>query len=336
VHPQYIAVHLHSDVIHVIPAESGPVLQVALLDSNVIDMAFIGPTSCSCRLVYLSDSHTHSRVVRVLSLAPGCASFSEEFCADVPLDMHSLLPIQARMEASLILFTRDGIVRISAPQRVHPMITRFPVFLPGDGIILAHCHLRDDTYLMCDSCGGLTAGLFSTDVRPRTEFMRHIGPAAALVAVDECRFIVAAPFGDSRLYECRALENGFELAEVRRIAGSGPVVQMLRTPGGILCGTGKGESGSLRFLDNCIRCTPFVEISVLDCLSLFMGNFRELLYICMCFYNETRVVTFNGSELTRVECDFWESECTLDFTDVEVGILLITEHFVRIFNPETR
>jgi hypothetical protein len=328
-HPQYVAIHFCSDAIHVIPVDGGPIIQVAVIDSNVVDLAFIGPMDGACRLVYLAESQASSRAVHLLSFVQDRSVFCEEFCVDVPSDAHSLLPIQA----SLIVFTRNGVVMISAPQGMQPAVAQFPVFLPGDGVILAHCHLRDDIYLMCDSCGGLTAGLFPIDGRPRTEFMKHIGAACALAGIDDRRFIVAAPFGDSLIYECRPLENGFELTEIRRIQGNGPIVQMSAAPGGVLCATGKGDSGRIQVLNDSVRCTPVAEISVGHCQALFIVDYEDFMYICMCFCNGTHFVMFDGFRLKQMEFDFCRAECALDLTKVEAGLLLITERFVRIFDP---
>jgi hypothetical protein len=292
-HPKFIALHISGDVIHVLSLKSDQIIAVPVREPNIVDMRFLGPTSTCCRLVYLADWKSGRRL-RFLTLTGDQSAFAEEppGPCDVPEDAHSLLPLRERSEGSLIVFTRTGIIRIKAPQGAPRTEDRVLVFLPFDGVILRSCRLSDDVHLICDSSGGLTAGLFPPEGRPRTEFLQNVGPAAAIVALDSSHFIVGTPFGDSMVYECNRLDDHFSIAEVKRIPGSGPIASLSLTNNGMLCAAGRGDTGSLRLFGDSLSCTKIAEIPVSNCFNFFAASIGGLLYLCLCFWDRAHVATF--------------------------------------------
>jgi hypothetical protein len=323
-HPDFVALYIHADAIHVLPlsSESPPII-VPVVEANLVDMAFFpGP---DVRIGFLCDA-PKGRALHVVSLGRDRRSFVDDYTAELPNEAHSILPLS---DTTLIVFTRDGIARI-ADQRPHQhSIEYLAVFLPSDGVILHACHFFGDVYLLCDSCGGLTGGLFTVAGRPRTEFMRSVGPASAIVAIDDRRFVIASPFGDSVIYEAEISEGGFRLTEVRRLPAVGPIGNMSSTADGIVCGTGRGDSGCVRLFERSIACDVVAEIPAKKCLGIFCAFLDDLLFLCLCFCKGSQVLAFDGSSLKAAEWRFLR-ERVITFGSVATGIAVVTDRMVRV------
>ena len=330
VHPGYLAVHIYADVIHVLPLHENTNPILVPVRSTVVDLAFMGPTDVSCRLVYISDSQHGGRELHILKLSGDGTQFVHDIDCDLPADAHSILPLQAQKEASVMVFTRDGLIRVTAPLMIPHTVEHLAAFLPKDGVILHHCHFYDDIYLMCDSCGGLSGGQFPTLGRPRTEFMKSVGSACAIVAIDSRHFIIGAPFGDSIIYECELPENGFVIKECGRIPGTGPVLQMIPNTHGLLCATGRGPSGCIRIFDRSITTIPVADIAIDGCMNIFAGYHKKILYICLCSYAGTQIVKYDGTSIKPVEFEGVDAaEPTVLFHQVSKGFIHVTTHQLR-------
>jgi hypothetical protein len=326
-HPKFLALHVVSDAIHVLSVDSDLILRIPVHEPNIVDMAFIEPKSSCCRLVYLADWRSGRRLCFFTLNANGSA-FVEEHpeIRELPKDAHSLLPLRKHSEGSLIVFTREGIIRVTARQGGPHTEDRISIFLPSDGIILCSCWLFDDVYLLCDSCGGLTAGFFGTEGCPRTEVLKRVGPTSKVVAIDADRFIVGSPFGDSVLCECQRLEQGLSIAEVKRIPGIAPIMSLSVNRSGILCATGRGDGGSLRLFGDSLTCTKIAEIPILNCEHFFAASIGGILYFCLCFWNQAQIISFNGSELANFS---WSSDPVLYFAECDGAVLVVTDDRVR-------
>lgn len=333
VHPQYLAMHIYADLIHVLPLRENLPPILVPLRSNVVDLAFMGPTTVSCRLVYISDSQHGGRELHVLKLSGDGKQFVHDFSCDLPADAHSILPLQAEQEASVMVFTRDGLIRVTAPLMLPHTVEHLAAFLPKDGVILHHCHFYDDIYLMCDSCGGLSGGQFPILGRPRTEFMKSVGSACGIVAIDNRHFMIGSPFGDSIIYECDMLDNGFTISECGKIPGTGPVMQMNVEDQALLCATGRGPSGCLRVFDRSIATEPVAEVSVSGCMNIFCGYYKKVLYVCLCSYNGTTIVKYDGSALKPVEFEGVDPAVpTILFHQVSNGFVHVTTHKIQFIS----
>jgi hypothetical protein len=321
--PSYVALHVRSNAIDVIPLhDDAPSVLIPVLESNIVDIGFV--PGRPMRLAYLGDS-ANGRILHVVALG-GRPVFS----ASLRSDAHSILAVN---ETALIVFTHEGIARVTNDDSI-ARVEYLATFWHRDGIVLHHCHFYDNVYLLCDSCGSLMGGLFTNDGRPRTEFIRNVGPASAVAVIDRRHLVVASPFGDSVIYESNLLENAFTLGEVGRIAATGPVLSMSTLPEGILCATGRGETGALRWFERSLSCKHVGEIPANGCLAVFSAMSNDVLYVCLCFGEGTKVIVFDGGFLTPVTWDFL-SETVILFAEVATGFLVVTDNIIRVIDPST-
>jgi hypothetical protein len=323
VHPKFIALHISSDVIHVLSLESNEIITIPVHEPSVVDFIFLVTESCDCRLVYLAD-WKNGRRLHFLTLKSDESGFAEDSECDVPDDAHALLPLRGR---ALIVFTRNGIIRISAPPD-GPVRTEdhVSVFLPFNSVVLRSCRMFGDVYLICDSLGGLTAGRFPAEGKPRTEFLRQVGPAAAIVAIDRSRFVVGSPFGDAVVYEWKERDDCFSVVEIKRIPAIGPIASLSIGSNGMLCATGKGENGALCLFGDSLMCTKVAEMAVSNCDQFFIASIARLIYVCLCFSDSAHVIAFAGSELARPS---WTSDPVLYFAECDGVVLLVTDDAVK-------
>ncbi|OHS95995.1 hypothetical protein TRFO_37834 [Tritrichomonas foetus] len=338
-HPNFIAVHIHHDVIHIIPTNKkrNPYI-IKFLQQNVISMTFIGPTMCSARLAFLTDYDFHQRLLHIYKYSDMNDTFEQEYLEYVPSDSHYLLALHPELQSSLVVITSDGIVRIDSPEGL-PLTKEFlSSFMPP--IVIHACHFFDDIYLLCDSCGGLSGINLPVSGSIATESMKIIGPSSGIVAFDSNHIFIASPFGDSITYTFIKHENCIKLEEFDRIKSPGPIFSLDYTKEeGIICGTGRGDSSSVRIFERSISCDKIGEIIVTNCLSIFSSKFQEMnlseidqkssVLLCLCFYESTKFVKFDGNEVIEVDWpSLIQNEATLLFYENSNSIIQVTNNVI--------
>jgi hypothetical protein len=334
IHPHYVAVRVQSDKIHVIPTHpSSDPIEVPIFESNVVALAFIGPYSTSVRLGYIADTPLGTRLLRILSISADRRSFSSELTIDLPADTHCLRPLARDVESTAVVFTREGIIRIHAPQSIQHTVEHLAVFLPPDSVILQSCHFYDDVYLLSDSSGGLIGAYLPAQGRPRTEFMRNVGATSSIVAIDRRRFLATCPFGTSVIYDCVTDRNGFLLTTVHELPGTAPILQ-IAPQSGLMCAIGRGQSGSLRLFDRAIDCAQVAAMPLECCLGLWTAFVRPLLYICTAFFDASQIVTFDGKNLAALAWPGIEPDVLL-FAHTDAGFVIVASRSVQLVDPST-
>ncbi|KAH0794038.1 hypothetical protein GPJ56_002066 [Histomonas meleagridis] len=249
VHPHYIALRVQQSCIHVIPIEGNnePFI-IPILQSNIVDMAFLGPVSCSTRLSFISDSQTGDRLLSVYSLNDTSTEFSLEFTVNLPNNAHSLLPLHPELHSSIVVFTRDGVIRITAPEGLSQTVEHLSAFMPP--YIVHHCHFFDDIYLICDSCGGLSGVSLPVEGTVTIESMKNVGPTSGIIAINKQHFFVASPFGDSSIYYYEFNENDGKLYEKGSFQLSSKVLSLIEFDNKIFYSTEGGGIGQLTECDD--------------------------------------------------------------------------------------
>lgn len=329
-HPHYIAVQVYHNIIHVFPIdEQRPPYEIHTTEPNIVDIAFFGPFTCSTRLAVLSDSLMNDN--RILSIYSLKDESTHEFTIDdvinLPSDAYHLLPLHPELHSVINVLTNDGIMRITANEGLEITIEHVTSYMPP--IILHTCHFYDNIYLLCDSCGGLTGANFPIEGPISTENMKIVGPSSGILVFDKKRFMVTSPFGNSVIYDFSLENNSYNLNPSYTFESSGPIKCLDFRDEGLVCGTGVDSNSSIRLFEKAVSCQKIAEIPISNCLSIFVANgpTADSIYICMCFFDCTYIVIFDGESITPVE---WSdsklpSITTILFDDVETGILHLSE-----------
>ena len=334
-HPDFIAVNVFNGVVHLISTKTktDPFI-INVLYPNVVSMTFIGPTLYSVRLAILTDSNGECRMVRVFKFYKNKSQFMLEHTISVPIDSHYLLPLQPKLQSTLAVFTKEGIVRINMPEDLPYSIENLSAFMPS--IILHACYFYDDIYLLCDSSGGLIAIKLPVDGYLSTENMKITGPSSGIVVFDKEHFFVASPFGDSIAYKFIKNENNIQLIEFWRIQSSGPIFHLTWEENNLVCCSGRDNNSSVRIFEQLTSCEKLCQFNTDNCLSFFPACLtNDEFLLCLCFYNSTKIIKFNGSSISSVdwECIPLETE-TIIFSNYKDSIIHASNEFIQIIDKE--
>lgn len=325
-HPNFIAVYAYHDVINLIPLNTGEYGKkqktyiINVLQPNIAHMAFLGPTSCSARLAYIADSCNLSRVLMVYKYSEAKNEFVYEFEYELPSDSHYIISIQPELQSALAVIASDGVIRINAPEGLPYKVERLSSFMPP--IVLNACYFFDDIYLLCDSCGGLSGMRLPVEGPIATENCKVVGQTSGIVASDRSHFFISSPFGDLVCYTFTKHENYIQIQEFSKIPSIGPIYYLECSNDGLICGTGRGNSSAIRLYEPSIACEKIGEINIENCLAIFTASATNeeigfSIYICLCFYNSTRIVKYDGNNIENVE---WpaipNNSDTLLFSDI--------------------
>lgn len=334
-HPHYFAIQVYHNVVHVISIDEGrPPYEIHTTEPNIVDIAFFGPFTCSTRLAILSDSsQSDNRILNLYSLKDESPpEFTLDTIVNLPPDAYHILPLHPEIHSVITVFTNDGLIRITANEGLETIVEHLTAYMTP--IILNTCHFYDDIYLLCDSCGGLTGANFPIEGPISTENMKIIGPSSDILVFDKNRFLITSPFGDSIIYNFCLKSNLFDLTQLHRFESPGPIKCLEFRDDGLVCGSGVDESTSIRLFEKAVSCKKIAEIPISNCLSIFTTDGPDInsIYICMCFYNSTHILIFDGESIAPVK---WEESklpevTTILFADVESGILHLTENDVII------
>jgi len=333
-HPSYVALSLFSNSIYLVPYSSqNKMIEIPIMLPNVVDIAFIGPLNFSIRLAVLTDSHNDNRVLTVYNIILASASWKIEFLVDLPKNAHSILPLQATYESSALVFTNDGVVRITAPQGLPQKIEHISAFL--EDTILNHCPFYDDVYLITDASGGLSVGKFPIEARPVTERIQNIGPVSSMVAFDRTRFFISTPFGDSILYGCDITDEGCLLNEISRIPTISFISSIYNHPfGGLVSLIGRGEMATLTIFEQMVECEKVGSFFSDGCLSVHTASIGAVLYVCLSFYSTFHIIKMEGSDISNVDLPSeTENFPVLHFSSSGERLLIVTTNGVYLFEP---
>lgn len=309
-HPNFIALYIYHDVINIIPINNEHSKRkqksyiINLLQPNVVNMAFLGPISCSARIAFIADSSNSSRTLVVYKYSEASDDFVYEFEFELPPDSYYIIPIHPELQSTLAVITSDGIIRVTAPEGLPHTAERLSSFMPP--IIIHACHFFDDIYLLCDACGGLSGMRLPVEGPIATENCKIVGPTSGIVSSDPNHFFVSSPFGDFVGYTFIKHENYIQIDEYSRISSIGPVYYLECSNDGLICGTGRGESSAIRLFERPITCEKIGEINIENCLAIFTASAaREptdlSIYICLCFYNSTKIIKYDGESVENIE-----------------------------------
>lgn len=312
-HPNFIAVYVYHDTINIIPLnlnqskKKQKLYTINLLQPNVVNMAFLGPTSCSARIALIADSSNSSRTLVVYKYSEAHDDFVYEFEFELPSDSYYIIPIHPELQSTLAIITSDGVIRVCAPEGLPHTAERLYSFMPP--IVVNTCHFIDDIYLLCDSCGGLSGMRLPLEGPIATENCKIVGPTSGIVASDSTHFFISSPFGDLVGYTFIKHENYIQIDEFSRISSIGPVYYLECSNDGLICGTGRGESSSVRLFEMPIICDKIGEINIENCITIFTASASSeitdlSIYICLCFYSSTKIIKYNGKFIENIE---WQS-----------------------------
>lgn len=339
-HPKFIALHLQHDVIHVIKIncdnddENGEIITIPLLYTNLVDMTFMGPTSCSTRLAFIANNKSDGIILCAYTLNQKQTDFVLDFTVDLPNDAHSLLALKPEIESSLVVFTRDGIIRITSLEGLSHTVEHLSSYIPP--YILHHCYFYDDIYLICDACGGLSGVSLPIEGSIAIGSITNVGPTSGIIVIDKNYFFVSSPFGDSYLYEFRLMENCFELNVCDVVKGNALISNLQLYDDDIYCSSGRGNSCSISKFENLVPTQALFKINVGSCFETFSFGYKDDILICLCYFDETRIIKFMKKN-NNVEIIDWKTidsnDNTLQFKRInKQEILYVSSSYVKILN----
>lgn len=330
-HPHYFAIQVYQNIIHVISIdENRPPFEIHTTEPNIVDIAFFGPFTCSTRLAVLSDSaQSNNRILNLYSLKEESPpEFTLDVTVNLPPDAYHLLPLHPEIHSVITVFTNDGLIRVTANEGLETIVEHLTAYMPP--ITLNAAFFYDDIYLLCDSCGGLTGANFPIEGPISTENMKIVGPSSDILVFDKNRFLITSPFGDSIIYSFCLKNTSFDLSQLYRFESTGPIKCLEFRDDGLVCGSGVDENTSIRLFEKAVSCKKIADIPIKNCLSIFTASGPDInsIYICMCFFDSTHILIFDGESITPAE---WNDSnlteaTTILFADVETGILHLKEN----------
>ena len=381
IHPNYIALHIVNNLIHVISTKEPqkPPILIKINQPNVVDIAFIGPISPSfnARLAVISDPEynrqehqqqliqqqqqqqlqmqmqtqitpiqnemkANKRVFIVYNLPRNGTEFRKEFSIDLRPDAHTILPLAIDMGSSCVIFTFDGLIRITCPETVQPTTEHITVFL--EGITLVCEHIFDDYYYLADAGGGLCAGKFPVQDRPTTEKLREVGPVSSIVTIDPTHVLITSTFGDASIYKLNVSsrdDEGASLKLIHTIEAPGYIsnISYNQITKDIKLMTGRGTTAQIRNFHLSLGCEKLSELKVNGCLNIFSAPFKEhsdKIILCLSFLDNSFLLVTDGSKFTYLTLEhFIMDQTTLYFGKSETGFIQVTPHMCHLFTAET-
>lgn len=345
VHPQYIAVHIIHNLIHVIPIKQpNNIILIKINFPNVVDIAFLGPVNYSTRLAILCDPEfnrkdygdekaTKKRVFAVYSLQRGTTEFKQEFILDVKPDSHTILPLSTARESSAVVFTLDGVIRITAPEGLTQTVEHITLFL--EGLVLLCEHYSDDIYFLEDSSGGLCVALLPPDGRPSSLKLLYTGPASSVVTIDKNRFAVASAFGDCTFYYAEFGDNVRQIETISTLEATGTVRSLTILPGGdVRMLTGRGCVTQMKTFHMSIECERQCLFDAPGCIDLFSCPYNDNALLCLSFLENSFICETDGSKFTPVD-RFITNEPTILFSGCGNGFIAqVTPSTMNIFKND--
>ncbi|EAY07461.1 hypothetical protein TVAG_499470 [Trichomonas vaginalis G3] len=321
-HPDYIALSIFSGLIHIIPRNK-PMFAVPVTYTNIVDLAFMGPTVVSARLAILTDSKTNNRELHVCKIVG--TELLEEFDLPLPPDAYSIIPLHPEVEASLMISTSDGIHRITAPIGLPLKCEHLSTFVST--ISISATHLIDDLYLILDAEGCICAASFPVEGRPRMERLLQTKAVAGSIIYMNNSIIVSSPFTDLISYSFDRDESSCRMEIQATFPISGPVRSISINDDSIYI-----SNDSIRLFEKTIQCRTAFKMDIGNCLSLFSSN----QYICLSYLNSSVILSVDdkGFEMANPE-HFISNKNTVFFGESKSGPIQVTNKEVSILSQNS-
>ncbi|EAX90810.1 hypothetical protein TVAG_094790 [Trichomonas vaginalis G3] len=350
IHPQYIAVHIVHNCIHIIPIKQpNNIIILKINYPNIVDIAFIGPVNYSTRLAILCDPEfsrkdygdekvAKQRVFVVYSLQRGTTEFKQEFSLDVKPDSHTILPLSPARESSAIVFTLDGVIRITAPEGLNQDVEHITLFL--EGLVLLCEHYSEDIYFLGDSNGGLVVALLPTEGRPSSLKLKYTGPLSSIVTIDKSHFSVSNTFGDTTFFYAEFGDNVRKIEPIKTIEATGTVRSLTTLQSGdVRMLAGRGIAAKMMTFHMSMECEKICSFNLDGCLSVFLSSLvsdKDQFLLVMSFLDRTMICQTDGLSFKPITVDgFIENEPTILFTDIDNSKLIqVTSKHVSLFTKE--
>jgi len=313
-HPKYIAVSAINNQISIISVSNkNAMCNIPMTRPNIIDIAFIGPFNHSSRLCVLSDSLNNERIIYVYSIFNNEPYYRIEFTCTLPKDAYKLLPLNAQVESTLLVFTSDGIIRFSCPMGLAPKEEQISAYF--EGVVLDCSHFLNDLYVFSDSNGGLFIGKFPVEGRPLTEKLKKLSPYSGLYFINSKILVCANPFGSIDIYSCVLSDDGFSINCIDIIEINGHISKLGFLSDHLCFLSGKGSTCSLKRFHRSIDAEIVHSIHLDGCIDVFSCPYISGTYVCFSFISESRLVIYdNDSFRLAPKSPFIEGESTLLFS----------------------
>lgn len=316
-HPDYIALSVLSGRITIIPRNRG-MFDIPVSYTNIVDLAFMGPTVVSARLAILTDSKKNNRELHVCKIIG--VDLEEEFSLPLPPDAYSMIPLHPEVESSIIISTNDGIHRITAPIDLPLKCEHLSTFVST--ISISSAPLGDELYLILDAEGCICAASFPIDGRPRVERLLQTNAVAGSIIFLNQSVIVSSPYTDLISYSFDRDESSCRMDIQAKLPISGPIRHIATHDDNIYI-----SNDSIRLFEKTIECRTAAITEIGNCLSIFSSN----LFVCLSYIESSRILTTddNGFIFDNVDGFIYDSP-TVFFGEVKNGAIQITDKQISI------